>query len=277
MNNPHDGIISRTYGHPYLSPDGVASRIHLALKNGEPLSLNRLGDVMTRILSPRRELKSRLQDIGPFVGIPYPLHGEWINRLVEALKIADILGLTTLPAYSRLLAEALRHWGLNPPAICEAFVMDTLFRQKKLIPLLGGGRIFLVGRSAAVAAAKLPAKGIEVVGSITLEGLTELDRVLAALLGPGNPNWDVVLVGAGVPARILCPEVSRHTGRVALDIGHVMDFLANPDIYLYSGNRQQIKQQWLQSHGYGKPSPWSESQAPQAGIHRAAYWSRKMI
>jgi len=29
--------------------------------------------------------------------------------------------------------------------------------------------------------------------------------------------------------------VSRHTGRVGLDIGHVMDFLANPEVYLYSG------------------------------------------
>lgn len=254
MSHPSNRTISQTYVRPCLSLDAVASRIKIALEKKEPLSLTRLGDVMTRILSPRSELKSRLRDIGPFAGISYPLDGGWMKRLVEALRAADILGLTTLPAYSRLLAEALRHWGLNPPAICEAFVMDALFRQKKLIPLLEGGRVFLVGRSAAVAAAKLPAKGIEVVGSITLEGLTDLDRVLAALLGPGNPNWDVVLVGAGVPARILCPEVSRHTGRVALDIGHVMDFLANPDIYLYSGNHQQIKQQWLQSHGYGKPS-----------------------
>ncbi len=238
--------LTALYGVPYLGPGRVAARIQQALYNREKLALTRLGDVMTRILTRRAEYKGRLRTIGPFVGVPYPLNRAWEERLVKALKTADILGLTMLTGYSRLLKEALDQWNIHPLQACDAFVMDALFRRGMLIPLLKGQRVFLVGRSAARAGQHLAGQGVDVVGCTTLEGLEDLDRVLEALTCDKAPGWDVVLVGAGVPARILSPEVSNHTGRVALDIGHVLDFMANPHVKP-SWGRQTVKETWFKN------------------------------
>lgn len=97
-----------------------------------------------------------------------------------------------------------------------------------------------VGRKAPLATSSFKEKGVNVADFMGFEGFDDSFRVLKELEFSGN--FDAVLVSAGIPAVFLCPEIAKKFSTVALDVGHVMDILANNNFSL-----RAVRGEWFKS------------------------------
>ena len=227
------------YGTEPAHQKQVYEMILEALNNKTPLSLIRAGDIVTLTLSD----KSRFirPEVFDFLGISYPPPAELVDKLHHAIVEATILGVTTFKGRTGIAEQLKAYLDENceaEPLLTHSFINDDLYDDGFLNKLINNYRVVFIGRAAPLAAARYGCEGF------VLDHWTNVDEVKEKL----PSEWDLALVGAGIPGRILCNELRRQ-GKVAIEIGHIMDALAYPNVWAMSDKayrRQAFKNAQLE-------------------------------
>ncbi len=240
--------VRNNLGDRCLGSDSVLARITQALSARAPLSLVRVGPAEELLLSPEgapREVTPELR----YAGVAHP--GALRLRLCAALRDADIVGLRLhlSKQHVAILERVLEHHSLHPRAVCSHDVLWPLVRPadgrsvltSPLVEALAGRRIAVVGRRAEEVLLRRQRLGLDVTTAVDLEDETTLDAAKDLLLERAAA-FDVVLVGAGVPAVLLCPWAARTLRTVAIDIGLIADHLADPSVGPSTG--EQLLRRW---------------------------------
>ncbi|NLZ44115.1 MAG: hypothetical protein GX894_04595 [Clostridia bacterium] len=229
----------------------VLDKIRTALTTGGNLSLIRLasGEAFTLahgVLLPLNRIPWWVE----YAGVKLP-NEPARQALLTALRTADIVGLSTDRKHwesAPLLEQALSYFRVEPYWLTDSTINWHLHYYDRLYRLLGKEPTVLVGRLAPAAAGRLRRKGVNVVGTVPLEGFTDLPRAEETLLI--GVFFRVALVAAGIPAAILCPRLAKKTGCVAIDYGHVINDLLYPGFCIKDLDRE--KEQWRERQ---KPGP----------------------
>jgi len=79
--------------------------------------------------------------------------------------------------------------------------------------------------------------GYIIADTIHLNHYGQLPDVLNILETNSNA-WDLALVGASVPGRILCVNIAQKQNKTALEVGHMMDAFADPAGWTKHHNRR---------------------------------------
>lgn len=224
--------ISQLYGHQPLTPAQVVDLIDQAVSHRQGLSLVRVGDVMADLVTGHL---GAIQ-IWDFIGIPKPPPQPFMEALRLSLRRAGILGLTHRRPHAQWVAAYLRQNQISPPYVADSFVNDSLLADGAIHELIRRYKVGLVGRSADAAARKLAEQGLSVAATCPLDEWQDFAAARQALAASA---WEVLLVGAGEPGRILCTELAQAKASVALDVGHVLDGLAHPTLW-ERGNKRLL-------------------------------------
>lgn len=210
------------YGVKPAEAGEIFSVIEESVENQAPLSLIRAGEIVTRVLTGNWGLIN--PDVFDFLGIPNPLPDELIRQLHLAVAEADILGPTTSlkgrTGFARQLKAYLDRYKIKPMTMTWPYIGDDLYETGYIHRLINNYRVIFIGRSAPLAADRHNGS------AVMLDNWLDTDN---AEIKTGK-DWDLALIGAGIPGRVLCSRL-RNMGKVALEIGHIMDALAYPHIW----------------------------------------------
>lgn len=217
--------------YPLLTPAGVFAAADEALREGRPLSVVRLGDGELITLAHgtviRAEEALRWGAFLPYAGVhlPDPAVRE---ALAAAVRSADIIGVpeSRHPSYQGLLFPVLHHYGIDYRTLrlTTSTVNYEMNTAGYLTRLLQGRRVLLIGNQAEALAGFLEQRGVNVVGWLApVRGVA--DATAIAMRAREFPDFDLALVAAGVAAVMICAQLSRELGKVALDMGHLADKL----------------------------------------------------
>lgn len=161
---------------------------------------------------------------------------EMIRReLVRSLRDTDIAGLIApwrLDPWAKQTRAVLEQLKFMPSKACCAWIMQSLLDEGTLWPWLSNKKVFLVGRRSKEAEIVFREQGIQITGSIVLNGYDELNRVQNEL--QSNQKWEIALISAGIPATILAPRIAKLTQKVAIDFGHALDMILDGKEYKLS-------------------------------------------
>lgn len=217
--------VLNVYGRRPVSARFIWALVNRAVVAGRGLSLIRAGDMVTLILARKPErIKPR---VFPFLGIPNPPPEEVRRGLHRAIATADVLGVNELRGPYRGaegLHRYLRRYRIRPRYLTKAYINDELYLRGYVRQWIRRHRPVLVGRAAPAAAQRLNL-GLP---ALSLADWSETRTVFEKIVAEHHDR-QLVLVGAGIPGRILCGWLKRE-GYVAVEIGHVMDALAHPDV-----------------------------------------------
>ncbi|MBW4841065.1 MAG: hypothetical protein KZY74_16870 [Paenibacillaceae bacterium] len=217
--------------HPLLTPAGVFAAANEALREGRPLSVVRLGDGELITLAHGTVISIgealRWGAFLPYAGVhlPDPAARE---ALATAVRSADIIGVpeSRHPSYQGLLFPVLHHYGIDYRTLrlTTSTVNYEMNTAGYLTRLLQGRRVLLIGNQAEALAGFLGQRGVNVVGWLApVRGVADATEI--AMRVREFPDFDLALVAAGVAAVMICVQLSREWGKVALDLGHLADKL----------------------------------------------------
>lgn len=217
--------------YPLLTPVGVFAAADEALRAGRPLSVVRLGDGELITLAHGTVIGAeealRWGAFLPYAGVqlPDPAARE---ALAAAVRAADIIGVpeSRHPSYQGLLFPVLHHYGIDYRTLqlTTSTINYELNTGGYLTRLLHGRRVLLIGNQAEALAGFLGQRSVNVVGWLApVQGVADVPTV--AMRVREFPDFDLALVAAGVAAVMICPQLSRELGKVALDMGHLADKL----------------------------------------------------
>jgi hypothetical protein len=157
------------------------------------------------------------------------------RELVRSLRDTDIAGLIApwrLDPWAKQTRTVLEQLKFMPTKACCAWIMQSLLDEGTLWPWLSNKKVFLVGRRSKEAEIVFREQGIQITGSIGLDGYDELIRVQNEL--QSNQEWEIALISAGIPATILAPRIAKLTQKVAIDFGHALDMILDGKEYKHS-------------------------------------------
>ncbi len=157
------------------------------------------------------------------------------RELFRALRDTDIAGLIApwrLDPWAKQTRTVLEQLKFMPTKSCCAWIMQSLLDEGTLWPWLSNKKVFLVGRRSKEAEIVFREQGIQITGSIGLNGYEELIRVQNEL--QSNQEWEIALISAGIPATILAPRIAKLTQKVAIDFGHAIDIILDGKEYKLS-------------------------------------------
>lgn len=219
------------YIHRIIPTDQVETIIKSHLRRKKPFSLIRINDGENRFLG-----HDIFGDLIPswlaYTGVKRT-DDEARHALIKAIKTADMVGLPTndKPNFRPLAEKVFTHYGLNPRRICKGTVNMELFKNGALKRILPGTRVILIGSTIPKVAREFSRMGATIVGTEVVRGFTDIPRVLKRT--KKFPRFDLALVSAGIPAKTLCVELQRELGKIAIDIGHVPEYIMFPhEVYL---------------------------------------------
>ncbi|GAB7388346.1 hypothetical protein BSNK01_21830 [Bacillaceae bacterium] len=235
-------IIRERYGREPLKAKTVYKMFAKAVSRRQGVSLIRLGDVMAKLLS-KRDLSS-LRDVSSFLGIPFPPPRKLLRDLEDAVQNATVVGVTHFPRRIRQIRHFMQKKNWQPPFLTDSFINDQLYDGGYLHKLIRRHRVALIGRSAPAAARRLRENHLRIPLAITLRNAAQIDTVLG-ILERRQEKWDLAMVGASVPGRILCVRIARTLNKPALDIGHMLDAFADPGDWQNHHNRKRYKLRWM--------------------------------
>ncbi|MED4635558.1 GT-D fold domain-containing glycosyltransferase [Peribacillus frigoritolerans] len=157
------------------------------------------------------------------------------RELVRSMQDTDIAGLIApwrLDPWAKQTRTVLEQLKFMPTKACCAWIMQSLLDEGTLWPWLSNKKVFLVGRRSKEAEIVFREQGIQITGSIGLNGYDELIRVQNEL--QSNQEWEIALISAGIPATILAPRIAKSTQKVAIDFGHALDMILDGEEYKLS-------------------------------------------
>lgn len=246
-------LMKRLYRRSLLRPYQVYRLINSSVKRKKGFSVIRLGDVMAKLLS-KKDLTT-LKEVAPFLGIPYPPTLKLLRDLDRSVRLADVVGVTYFPNRARQLQGYMRVKQWTPKMVTDSFINDLMYEQGYLHRLIQNHRIALVGRSARAAASQLRKRNLPVSVAVDLPDYHHLSRTFAKLRRTRD-RWDVALVGASVPGRILCVSLTKRLNKTTFEIGHMMDALADPREWRRHHDRKRFKLQWMRKLARKKSSTY---------------------
>lgn len=224
-----------------LTSEQVLGRLKEAIERREPFSLIRIGDGENRFLTQDSiwTMEETMKDAWAVKankrkeekGVTFP-NLALRDRMVEAIKIADVVGLLrygdqTIIAPDHLkrpLTDQLfRHFNLHPKFTCDALVCRALIQLPEFWRLLQGLRIVVVTRDARQVKKVLQANPyqLNVVGTIAFNHYEQMDDALQKF-EQRKDDFDIALFACGVNAVALAPKVAELTGKIALDMGKAL-------------------------------------------------------
>ncbi|MFJ7364258.1 GT-D fold domain-containing glycosyltransferase [Peribacillus frigoritolerans] len=157
------------------------------------------------------------------------------QELVRSLRDTDIAGLIApwrLGPWAKQTRTVFEQLKFMPSKACCAWIMQSLLDEGALWPWLSNKKVFLVGRRSKEAEIVFKEQGVQITGSIGLNGYEELNRVQNEL--QSNQEWEIALISAGIPATILAPRIAKLTQKVAIDFGHALDMILDGKAYKLS-------------------------------------------
>jgi hypothetical protein len=157
------------------------------------------------------------------------------RELVRSMQDTDIAGLIApwrLDPWAKQTRTVLEQLKFMPTKACCAWIMQSLLDEGTLWPWLSNKKVFLVGRRSKEAEIVFREQGIQITGSIGLNGYDELIRVQNEL--QSDQEWEIALISAGIPATILAPRIAKSTQKVAIDFGHALDMILDGEEYKLS-------------------------------------------
>ncbi|MDQ1909146.1 GT-D fold domain-containing glycosyltransferase [Paenibacillus sp. GD4] len=235
-------VIERGYGRKTVGPRYVYRYVSAAVRRKHPVSVIRLGDVMAKLLA-RRNVRS-LYYVSRFLGVKLPPSKKLQRDLEQAVKGANIVGVSHYKVSITYLRAFMARSGWKPPRIADSFLNDQLYEKGYLHRLIRENRVALVGRASPDAARQLKRRGLKVVLTVGMDGYGEVNSVIRKLKR-NKSRIDLVLVGASVPGRILCTKLKQQAGLSAIEIGHMMDALSKPGDWAKPGSRKRFKHRWM--------------------------------
>lgn len=238
-------IIERHYGRKTVGPRTVYRLVRRSVKQKKPISVIRLGDVMAKLLA-RHDVES-LDHVASFLGIELPPSPELLERLDHAVRASDIVGMSHYRKSRQLIKAYMEETGWSPKKIADSFINDQLYEKGYLHKLIRKCRVALVGRASPEAARQLRRKGFRVVLTVDLNHAEAIEGAMQKLKRHRR-KYNLVLVGASVPGRILCSRLKRELRVTAVEIGHMMDALAKPKDWRKPNNRRRFKQRFLRKN-----------------------------
>ncbi|ANE48779.1 hypothetical protein SY83_07210 [Paenibacillus swuensis] len=218
--------------HKVAEPAQIAEELRAAMDEHRPYAIVRLGD--GELLTMAQDVLMPAHDVlkaGPFLayaGVAIP-DSSARELLVQAVSQADRVGIpqSRHPHFQKLMFPVFRahHLDFRSMPLTLSTINYQLYEMGLLLPLLTGRRVLLVGDAAPDLAVKLVEHhGIAVTGTVSpVNGMRDMDRVMGEIAGF---QYDIALVSAGVPAVVIVSRIARELGKVALDFGHMADYIA---------------------------------------------------
>lgn len=216
---------------PLIAPLTIFIEMQQALEQRAPLSVVRLGDGELLALAHDKVLSSELvRKEGPFLGyagIDVPDH-EYREQLADSVRKATFVGVPTsrTPNFQGLLYPTLRAYGLHARQMRLTYstVNYLLAQDGRLLQLMQGRRVLIVGNTGLELAEVLRQRGITVAGVVNpVMGVRDVPRILREV---SRHDYDLALVAAGIPAVILSQRIAEQFGKVTLDFGHLANKIA---------------------------------------------------
>ncbi|QMV40772.1 GT-D fold domain-containing protein [Cohnella cholangitidis] len=214
--------------HRVLSATEVNDCIISAMNSKSPLSIVRLGD--GELLTLAQEAVMNEEEVrieGHFLsyaGVHLP-DLDARDQLVRAITKADIVGIPKLrlPNFQPLAFAAFKAHGIHYGNLRMTLstINYTLYLEGFFRGMLTDRRVLVVGNSSPGLAQVLSDSGIRVIGSVSpVKGIPDIPRVMREI---ADYDFDIALVGAGVPAVIIVQRIASELGKVAIDFGHLAD------------------------------------------------------
>lgn len=227
----------RSRSHRVLGAPEVTGQIMNALNTKSPLSVIRLGDgellTLAQDVVLNREQVRKEGHFLKYAGVQLPDLAAR-DQLVQAIGSADIVGIPKLrlPNFQPLAFSVFKAHGidyrqlrLTLSTINYSIYMDGLLRG-----ILANRRVLVVGNSAPQLSQVLSLSGIRVTGAVApVEGMHDITRVMGEIAAR---DFDIALVGAGIPAVVIVQRIATELGKVAVDFGHLADSFVNGDSVL---------------------------------------------
>jgi hypothetical protein len=231
-------LISHITNDQLLAKEIIVERIRDSLSNKNPFFLVRIGDGENFVLSQESvyTMQETLSQLWVKIanegrkGVRIP-NIEIRDRMVEAIKEADIVGVLAQndntirahPNHKRPLTDKIfDHFGLQPKALCNAIVNRELIYFKPFWEMLSeqGSRVILISRWAGGTKQRLirPPYNLSIPFTLPFERYEMMDETLAKIESRQD-EFDIALVSCGVNAVVLAHEITKRTGKVAMDFG----------------------------------------------------------
>ena len=210
-----------------LSGKEILAEWRKAIDSKTPHASIRIGDGENVIMAQDRiypvvYLKEKLHwtDDPKYCGVTLP-NLQARDMLVDAVRKTDFIGIQQAdgefiyPLWEKLVV----HYGFNirDEKNFGAFDNFHLSRDKVFYDTLRDDRILLIGRRAQACKYILEERyGFrKIVGAFNCQDWQELEMARSSM---DMLDYDVALIAAGVPAKILCIH-AKETGRVGVDFG----------------------------------------------------------
>ncbi|MGG3888367.1 GT-D fold domain-containing glycosyltransferase [Metabacillus fastidiosus] len=234
-----------------LSTDEVLKLIQEAIALKKPLSLSRFGhgEIAYATWPRNKKWRKGFEYYRNYAGAASSI--EELNKaLIDSLFNSDIVGIHVIKDDSQYEVRAdepcaeitkklLKRLDFTPKYVCSAWVTHHMIDHTAFWELLRQNNIALVGRRAKEATPYFQRLGVNIVDSIPLEGLDQIDEVCEKL--SNNDMWDITLLAAGIPATILSPLLSKKSNRVVIDFGHALDRLIEGNSF----SDERLTKEWL--------------------------------
>jgi len=222
--------------HKLMDASEVGEQILKAMDNQSPLSVIRLGDGELLTLAQDVVMnEEQIRKEGHFLsyaGVHIPDLAAR-DQLVHATQNATIVGIPILRmsnfqpfAFAIFRAHGIDYRKLR---LTSSTINYALHLEGYLSRILAGRRVLIVGNTAPELSRILSSKGIHVSGIVApVNGMQDIPRVMNEI---ADQDYDVALVGAGIPAVIIVQQISSVYGKVAIDFGHLADsFIKGADL-----------------------------------------------
>jgi hypothetical protein len=218
----------RPHIHTLLSASEVEAHIEHAIQTRSSLSVVRLGD--GELLTLAQEVVMNEQQVRKdgyflsYAGVNIP---DLVARdqLVNAIRKATIVGIPVLRLanFQPFAFQIFRAHGIDyrQLLLTSSTINYTLYLEGMLSRMLTNRRVLIVGNTAPELARVLSMSGIQVIGAVApVNGIHDSPRVMNEVAAY---DYDIALVGAGIPAVIIAEQIASDHGKVALDFGHLAD------------------------------------------------------
>ncbi|MBB6449215.1 hypothetical protein HNR44_001164 [Geomicrobium halophilum] len=161
-------------------------------------------------------------------GFNYPDH-ERRQQLTENMLKADLVGIpeSRFPTYQRLFNKLadFHGWPLKELNLATSLINYELNDETFLFhELLSTQKVLLVGNKSREGKSFFENLGYDsIVGTVTVDKIRSVEQTLSEIR---KHEFDIAFISAGIAANLIAVELAQE-GKIAIDFGHLMDWLSN--------------------------------------------------